>query len=599
MRRFASFFLVVCWAMSAFAQAQTVVTNALQVADNHAVACAARRAVPASNRAPQALSSARQAVTVQIEAAIYSIEYDTSDPGWYIVAQDEESNYQVRFFYASDNRTDPAGTYATDDFDLDYSFLYDYTSGEQVVVRYRSVAMTLQGSLQAGFDLTATIEGEDGKTYRVHATRQPLPEVTNTVQIVASNLTFDEQTYDATGTVYAMAQSANYMIIMALYPTQPDYTNAEYHATAITAQLIGSTGYINPNIADALLTTRREGRTTTLTGYIFDWDGTRYELQLTRTIGDPTASHTLTFPDLSPIDFTGTEYVWTAEANLAHTSGTPDGYDRTTLQLAIRTTSDLAGTYTDADIDMGATVMRYFAVDENVYPSIRVNLVMVENVEVTYDQPTGYHRLTASLLTAEGVQYNVSLTGLVGLLPYDAREGSVDRTFSQDDPAQLTIRGGESGAGETIFFDIETATDLLGLQFFLNASDARMGIPAGTYPITDERLPGTVLAGAGINSAGNPTYSLYATLAGTRFDQLYFLTSGTVEVTHRDGLLCLTIEAHNSAGVPVHITSQTLPTALEQPEAQPAAPTKIITPEGHLQIIRGERIYDATGARLQ
>ena len=146
-----------------------------------------------------------------------------------------------------------------------------------------------------------------------------------------------------------------------------------------------------------------------------------------------------------------------------------------------------------------------------------------------------------------------------GPLKYDATEadGALDVTYGADATVQLS-----NGDGYSILTVASPdATNEVDLAFFYDAADPETVIPAGTYTIDDSYTPGTVLASTGVNNQGQVSLSFYANLdeEGYLVTPIYFLVSGTVEVTNVDGQLKVEVNAVNSNNVPIHIVYDATP----------------------------------------
>ena len=146
-----------------------------------------------------------------------------------------------------------------------------------------------------------------------------------------------------------------------------------------------------------------------------------------------------------------------------------------------------------------------------------------------------------------------------GPLKYDATEtdGALDVTYGADATVELTNGNGYS----ILTVTSPDATNEVDLAFFYDAADPETVIPAGTYTIDDSYTSGTVLASSGVNSQGQVSLSFYANLnaSGQLATPLYFLVSGTVEVTKVDGNLKVEVNAVNSNNVPIHIVYDATP----------------------------------------
>ncbi len=146
-----------------------------------------------------------------------------------------------------------------------------------------------------------------------------------------------------------------------------------------------------------------------------------------------------------------------------------------------------------------------------------------------------------------------------GPLKYDATEadGALDVTYGADATVELS-----NGDGYSILTVASPdATNEVDMAFFYDAADPETVIPAGTYTIDESYTSGTVLASSGVNSQGQVSLSFYANLnaSGQLVTPLYFLVSGTVEVTNVDGNLKVEVNAVNSNDVPIHIVYDATP----------------------------------------
>ena len=155
-----------------------------------------------------------------------------------------------------------------------------------------------------------------------------------------------------------------------------------------------------------------------------------------------------------------------------------------------------------------------------------------------------------------------------GPLKYDATEadGALDVTYGADATVELS-----NGDGYSILTVASPdATNEVDMAFFYDAADPETVIPAGTYTIDESYTSGTVLASSGVNSQGQVSLSFYANLnaSGQLVTPLYFLVSGTVEVTNVDGNLKVEVNAVNSNDVPIHIVYDATPV-----EEGPTVPT--------------------------
>lgn len=199
--------------------------------------------------------------------------------------------------------------------------------------------------------------------------------------------------------------------------------------------------------------------------------------------------------------------------------------------------------------------------------------------------------LQGRFIGADGVEYKVTLTAKVDKprIIDDATEGAVERRFVNED--ELVV---EKLAEDEVRLEIMTDRDLLAMWFYVEQIDDEIIIPEGEYSIDDSEDYWSVVAADG--SLGK---TFYATHDGEYFTSFYFLTSGTVKISKKNGKLCFEIDAQNSYDVPVHIVYEASnSTAVENISLQEINNQKKII-DGQLMIIRNEKIYNALGAQIQ
>ena len=143
------------------------------------------------------------------------------------------------------------------------------------------------------------------------------------------------------------------------------------------------------------------------------------------------------------------------------------------------------------------------------------------------------------------------------------------------------------------------------MVFTINALDASLVIPAGTYPINDTEQAPSVMAGSYSEDDGLiPSYYGYMVddagewyIDGTK--PFYYIVSGEVRVAHTNGQLHIVVDAANSYSVPVQLDILTaLPTSVQSPRATDAAAQKVLR-RGQVLIQRGEKVYNMLGGIVE
>ena len=188
----------------------------------------------------------------------------------------------------------------------------------------------------------------------------------------------------------------------------------------------------------------------------------------------------------------------------------------------------------------------YFFVGGTVEVSAADGKLTIEvNAVNSYDVPV-HAVIEYALDTKQGLQY-------------DMTEGNVNRTYSDDDKVEIIT---DYVADGELYLSITAAdgSDKISVAFFVEATDSAIVIPAGTYPITNTGVAGTVFASPGVVN-GSIYPSFYGKLAanGGIVPPCYFMVGGQVVVENIEGHLKVTIDALNSYDVPAHIVYEADP----------------------------------------
>ena len=219
------------------------------------------------------------------------------------------------------------------------------------------------------------------------------------------------------------------------------------------------------------------------------------------------------------------------------------------------------------------------------------DIISIEKGETVVEMDNDQNiRLQGRFVGADGVEYKVTLSTKVDKprIIDDATEGAVERIFINE--KELTV---EKLAEDEVRLEIMTDRDLLAMWFYVEEIDNEIIIPEGKYSIDDSNDYWTVVAADG--SLGK---TFYATHDGEYFTSFYFLTSGTVEVSKKDGKLSFEIDALNSYDVPVHIVYEASASDVENIISTQINSQKQMT-NGQLLIIRNGNTYNMMGAQIK
>ena len=257
------------------------------------------------------------------------------------------------------------------------------------------------------------------------------------------------------------------------------------------------------------------------------------------------------------------------------------------------------------DAQYGVTPCAYFPLvveGDQIYVTTPMFFMVSGNVVVEYVD--GKMKLTIDAVNSNGVAGKVVLdpaaeetTGL----QYDEQTGSVNRAYTTEDHLAVDLEYAASGQ---IYVDVVAAdmSDQMSLLFFANTTDPEVGVPAGVYPLSATPAYGTAYASQGYVAGQGVWPCFYSTLveeAGTLYlDKLYYMVAGQIEVGKVDGKLTMVIDAVNSYGVPVHITYNVTPTAVEDVTTAAGNVEKHLE-NGQLVIIKNGVKYNATGSVMK
>ena len=200
-------------------------------------------------------------------------------------------------------------------------------------------------------------------------------------------------------------------------------------------------------------------------------------------------------------------------------------------------------------------------------------------------------RLEGNFVGADGVEYKVTLSSKVDKprIIDDATEGAVERTFFNKD--ELVV---EKLDEDEVRLEIMTDRDLLAMWFYVEQIDDEIIIPEGEYSIDYSEDYWSVVAADG--SLGK---TFYATHDGEYFTSFYFLTSGTVEISKKEGQLYMEIHGKNSYDVPVHIIYDGSTTDVENIQTDDTMSSQKRIMDGQLMIIRHGKTYNALGSCIE
>lgn len=226
--------------------------------------------------------------------------------------------------------------------------------------------------------------------------------------------------------------------------------------------------------------------------------------------------------------------------------------------------NNLVGEYTIRDFYMYYTLVGIIGeADTTVVPTIDAKAVVTAKGDELV-------HVDAELLGEDSVLYQVSTDvklPKVGVLPFDATQGAVNRTYSNDDEVFIDTEYVKQ-YGE-LYVDIiaSNQSDAMSLLLFVDKTDPTTIIPVGTYPITSTGASGTAYASLGYDEEYGAIPCWYSTLVieggELLLNELYFMVAGNIVVEKVKDHVKVTVDAVNSYGVPLHIVYEAVSTAVE------------------------------------
>lgn len=252
----------------------------------------------------------------------------------------------------------------------------------------------------------------------------------------------------------------------------------------------------------------------------------------------------------------------------------------------------------------GVTPCAYFPLvvkDDGVY--VTTPMFFMVSGSVTIEYVDGKMKLTIDAVNSNGVAGKVVYdpTAEAAGLQYDATSGELNRAYTTEDYLDVDVTAISDGQ---IWVNLMAAdmSDIVSLLLFAKEADPEVGIPAGVYPISATPAYGTAYASTGYDPSMGPMPCNYATLMEQEgayyYTSFYFMVAGQIEVGKVDGKLTMVIDAVNSYGVPVHITYNVTPTAVEDVTTTAGNVEKHLE-NGQLVIIKNGVKYNATGSVMK
>ena len=483
----------------------------------------------------------------------------------------------------------PMGELTSEDFNVAYSSVYRIADSTEIV--FDEIISATVSEVEGKPAVKAQVVGVDNILYNLDLS-YVVPEATDTVHVV-----FDEvvpaKYYAESADYYIYNENENFIVTLDIFEEKGnlmgEYTADDFdmYYTQLGVITDGDTAVVSIADAKAVVTPTAEENIVLIEAELISHDAVLYKLSIKADVSDQGLEHDATEGFL--MDEYTTEDIYTindqsANGYIMFDVEAADGSDLMGLVFWVDGPADgtliPTGTYqindsgepgtVKASTGMGAqglTYSLYATMDEEGY--IVPPCWFMVGGEVVVSEKDGILSIYVDAVNSNNLpifitcEYNLNTKQG---LQYDMTEGSVERTYSDDDQVKF-ITDYVAQYGE-LYLDITAAdgSDKISVAFLVEATDPATVIPAGTYPITNTAATGTVFASPGVQDG-----SIYPSYYGVMHPQggisvpCYFMVDGQVVVENIEGHLKVTIDALNSYDVPAHIVYEANPveTAIE------------------------------------
>ncbi len=480
------------------------------------------------------------------------------------------------------------GEYATEDFNASYCGIVRTSDMAEIAMTEISATVTGEGGDRV---IKAEVVGNDNVLYNMDLS-YVVPEATDTVNVVFDELA-EVEYYASYGDYYIFNANDNYIVTLDIFEEKGNLMG-EYAAedfdmyyTQLGVIADGDTTVVTIADAKAVVTATEEEGIVLIEAELTGMDAVLYKVSTKADMSDKGLQYDATEGFL--MDEYTTEDIYTindqsANGYIMFDVESADGNDLMGLVFWVDGPADgtliPTGTYqindsgepgtVKASTGMGAQGLTY-----SLYATLDAEGMITPPCwfmvggEVVVSEENGILSITVDAVNSNNLPIFITceydLNTKQGL-QYDMTEGSVERTYSDDDQVKF-ITDYVAQYGE-LYLDITAAdgSDKISVAFLVEATDPAIVIPAGTYPITNTAATGTVFASPGVQDG-----SIYPSYYGVMHPQggisvpCYFMVGGNVVVENIEGHLKVTIDALNSYDVPAHIVYEANPveTAIE------------------------------------
>ena len=307
--------------------------------------------------APKKVAKAEgEVVKLHFDGFSVAPEYYEETGDWYMACANDE--YIVKFDIVT-NGASYLGHWTTEDFDLDYAYMYtpDY-------VDYLSIDCTIseekKGQYLTQINLAATIEGSDGITYEVTCEHLILvPASTEEHLITDATLEFDGEKFTLAGT------NDTIDVNLAVYASWPAgrFTKGEFDLEETSVKLNGvEQVLLNPEVVMDVAAVE------SVPSYVgelqfFNQDTVLHKVSMVAPLPEPTDTVEITLHNLNVDDSWAPFFGW------VYLTGVDAKWD---VYAGVAALQAEAGTWEGADVMLNITDQETFEEPEAVYAKITV-----------------------------------------------------------------------------------------------------------------------------------------------------------------------------------------------------------------------------------
>lgn len=472
----------------------------------------------------------------------------------------ENEDYEIAFTFPAAEGA-PAGTYAEEDMNLDYTYVNKLEAkSAHCVVTENNGTISLEGWILAG----------DGNVYHVtFSFAAPTPQTYEA--ITCDNLVLDDSYASWFGIIIAEASNEDYTVSM--YLSSDDYLGT-FDAEEVSLSIEGADGEIE--IYEGTITVANTADGIAITGTALSMDGVQYTLNLTYVIPDATSQETITMSGkITNYEGQAWQFIGSTASQMvtiaAYATSIPGTYGR----------SDLMADYTYVVKVVGSDTLYYDMVDANV-----VVAVSGQNATIT-----GTLKGQNYYDNSDVIEFTLNLTANVE--DYEEEEqgnqyDSQDEGFYYKFP-EYTIDDQYLEKYNVFVVEAQDAdSNYISLEF--NVAAGTTELPAGVYPINETPAEGTV-------TAGSIDQYIYGSFAGSLDAQgyinipLWLIVDGTVTVLENG---VIEVAATNTWGQGIYSRLGQYPEAIDEVESAAAATKRVVN--GQLFIEKNGVKYNAQGA---